>query len=226
MTYLDGLDWAAAQQADQDLKNSWAEVITRFTNGNYRHANLAHADPHPGNYRFNSDGSVGFLDFGCVVIMTEEWRWLWVSFLRAAMEGRVGDYRDLLAQLHFLDDRSTLTDDELRQWVSDMAYETTTPQPVTYTPDDTARIIRGFFDVRDRSHPVAKIALPGPNAFTARIMLACASVAAGLQATLHVRALMDDMDGVAEPVTELGKLHHAWVRERGLPGGLDHHDHP
>ena len=23
-----------------------------------------------------------------------------------------------------------------------------------------------------------------------------------------------------------GKLHHAWVRERGLPGALDHHDHP
>ncbi len=26
MTYLDGMDWAAAQQADQDLKNTWAEV--------------------------------------------------------------------------------------------------------------------------------------------------------------------------------------------------------
>ena len=30
MTYLDGLDWAAAQEADQDLKNTWAEVISRF----------------------------------------------------------------------------------------------------------------------------------------------------------------------------------------------------
>ena len=47
MTYLDGMDWAAAQQADQDLKNTWAEVIRRFMNGNYRHANLVHADPTP-----------------------------------------------------------------------------------------------------------------------------------------------------------------------------------
>ena len=39
-----------------------------------------------------------------------------------------------------------------------------------------------------------------------------------------MRAIMDDMDGVAEPITELGKLHQAWVRERGLPGALDHHD--
>jgi hypothetical protein len=62
--------------------------------------------------------------------------------------------------------------------------------------------------------------------FTSRIMLAFASVAGGLHATVASRALMDDMDGVAEPITELGKLHHAWVRERGLPGALDHHDHP
>ena len=33
MTYLDGMDWAAAQQADQDLKNTWAEMISRFCHG-------------------------------------------------------------------------------------------------------------------------------------------------------------------------------------------------
>jgi hypothetical protein len=38
--------------------------------------------------------------------------------------------------------------------------------------------------------------------------------------------MVNDFDGVAEPTTELGKLHHAWVRERGLPSALDHHDHP
>ncbi|MBX9641806.1 MAG: AarF/ABC1/UbiB kinase family protein, partial [Mycobacteriaceae bacterium] len=63
-------------------------------------------------------------------------------------------------------------------------------------------------------------------AFTARIQLAWTSVAVGLHATLPLRAIVDDMDGVALPTTELGKLHHAWVRERGLPGALDHHDHP
>jgi hypothetical protein len=41
---------------------------------------------------------------------------------------------------------------------------------------------------------------------------------------MYVRAIVDDVDGVAEPVTELGKLHHSWVRGRGLPSALDHHD--
>ena len=226
MTYLDGMDWASAENADQDLRNTWAEAISRFMNGNYRHANLAHADPHPGNYRFNVDGTVGFLDFGCVTVFPEEQRVRWVRFLRAGMDGRLDDYRDLLTQMGFLTAHSTLTDDDLRQWVSDLAYEANAPQPFTYTADSIARILRGCFDVRDRTHPVAKLTVPTEFVFTSRIMLAFASVAAGLRATVHSRALMDDLDGVAEPITELGKLHHAWVRERGLPGALDHRDHP
>lgn len=226
MTYLDGMDWAAAQQADQDLKNTWAEVIARFMNGNYRHANFSHADPHPGNYRFHPDGTVGFLDFGCVTVIPERQRRLWVQTLRALYEGRGHDCRELLTQLGFLSADSPLSADELHQWVSGMTSEHTAPQPATYTPDTTARVIRGFFDIRGANHPVAQITLPPEHAFNSRINLAWASVAAGLHATLPVRAILDDIDGVAEPATELGKLHHAWVRERGLPSALDHHDHP
>jgi hypothetical protein len=73
---------------------------------------------------------------------------------------------------------------------------------------------------------VGQTTVPPAFVFLGRTQLAWTSVAAGFGATLDVRAIMDDMDGVAEPITELGKLHHAWVRERGLPGALDHHDHP
>lgn len=226
MTYLDGMDWTEATNAEQELKNTWGEVLSRFMNGNYRHANLAHADPHPGNYRFCADGTVGFLDFGCVTVFGERQRLRWVRFMRAAVEGRLDDYRSLLVELGFLPDQTAITDDELQQWISELAHESIAPQPFTYTPDAAARIMRGCFDVRDRSHPVAKMTVPTEFVFTSRIMLAFASVAAGLRATVPARAIYDDLDGIAEPVTELGRLHHAWVRERGLPGAFDHHDHP
>ena len=101
MTYLDGMDWAAAQQADQDVKNSWAETILRFGWGNFRHANLLYADPHPGNYRFNADGTVGFVDFGCVRVLSEEVRRAYVAVVRAAIEGRSLDMRELMAAERF-----------------------------------------------------------------------------------------------------------------------------
>ncbi len=145
MTYLDGMDWAAAQHADQDLKNAWAEVITRFLNGNYRHSNLVHADPHPGNYRFYPDGSVGFLDFGCVQICAERPRWLFVALMRAAIEGRTDDCRELMIQMGLIPADSALSTDDLERFASDLAYQINLPQPVTYTSEFTARNMRGMF---------------------------------------------------------------------------------
>jgi hypothetical protein len=65
--------------------------------------------------------------------------------------------------------------------------------------------------------------LPEDFMFAARVQLVVGGVFDGLGATLPARAIIDDMDGVAKPVTEMGKLHHAWVLERGLPTALDHH---
>ena len=131
-----------------------------------------------------------------------------------------------MVQMGFLTADSTLTDDE----TGAMGFRhglriIRAPQPVTYTPDATSHHSRILRRSRRRSSG-DQISAPATYAFTVRIMLASASVAAGLQATVPARAIIDDMDGVAEPITELGKLHHAWVRERGLPSALDHHDHP
>jgi predicted unusual protein kinase regulating ubiquinone biosynthesis (AarF/ABC1/UbiB family) len=227
MTYLDGIDWAEALQADQDLKNTWAEVLQRFCYGNYRHANLMHADPHPGNYRFNTDGTVGFVDFGCVKVLPERLRWHWVATIRAAIDGRSADVREHMLHTGFLTQDSTLTKEELQEWCSGVLYETAVmPQPATYTPETISRTIRGLFDLRNADHPLTQMLTPDDFVFAVRVQLAIGSVCAALNATLPARAIADDLDGIAEPITELGKLHHAWVRERGLPGALDHHDHP
>jgi predicted unusual protein kinase regulating ubiquinone biosynthesis (AarF/ABC1/UbiB family) len=167
------------------------------------------------------------VDFGCVKVLPEPQRWRLVAATRAVIEGRKHDYRDLMVQAGFLAADADLTADELYQWQSEMLYEfIAAPQPATFTPETTARTIRGLFDLRDAHHPVARMNAPDDFVFAARLMLAVGSVNVGLQATLPIRAIIDDIDGVAEPITELGKLHHAWVRERGLPAALDHHDHP
>jgi hypothetical protein len=146
---------------------------------------------------------------------------------RAVMEGRKDDLRDILVQMGFLAADSDLTADELYRWQSEILYETVVmPQPATFTPEATRRVIQGIFDLRDADHPMARMNAPDDFVFLSRVQLAVASVFAGLGATASARAIVDDMDGAIEPATELGKLHHAWVRERGLPSALDPHDHP
>lgn len=202
MTYLDGMDWAAAQRADQDLKNAWAEVISRFATGSWRHANLFHADPHPANFCFGSDGTVGFVDFGCVTVVPERQRRRGVALVRATVDGRKQDVRDLMIEIGYADSDSTLTADEVHQWMTELAFEVTAPQPVTYTPATSQRAIRAMLDVRPREHPVRRMSIPNDFVFLSRINLSVNAILAALGATVHARSIMDDMDGVAGPVTD------------------------
>jgi predicted unusual protein kinase regulating ubiquinone biosynthesis (AarF/ABC1/UbiB family) len=224
MTYLDGLDWAAAQQADQDLKNTWAEVILRFATGSYRHANLLYADPHPGNYRFGLDGTVGFVDFGCVKVLPESQRASFLRMFRAAVEGRKHDLHRLMTESGFLTSDSALTTDDVYQWWVGLCYELLVPQPATYTEDTARRATRGLVAF-SADHPIRRMLVPDDFVFVNRVFLSVNTICGVLGATVHVRALADDMDGVAEPITPLGKAHDAWVRERDLPYGLALHDH-
>lgn len=225
MTYLDGLDWAAAQQANQELKNTWTEVIHRFFIGSARHANLAHADPHPGNYRFGEDGTVGFVDFGCVTILPEHRRRKWVEIFRAAVEGRKRHLRDLMAETGYFAADSTITADEAYQWFAEFIYEYLVPQPATYTLDASHRTIRNMIDVRSPDHLGRRMSVPDGFALFPRVSIGLTAICAMLGGTIHARAITDDMDGVAAPITPLGKQHIGWVRQRGLPFGLEHHEH-
>ena len=62
---------------------------------------------------------------------------------------------------------------------------------------------------------------PPDFVFFSRLNLSMNAVLSALGATVYARAMLDDMDGIAPPVTELGRRHDAWVRQRGLPHGMD-----
>jgi predicted unusual protein kinase regulating ubiquinone biosynthesis (AarF/ABC1/UbiB family) len=224
MTYLDGLDWDAARRADQDLKDSWGEVILRFATGTYRHANLIHADPHPGNYRFGLDGTVGFVDFGCIKILPERQRRGFLLMFRAAVEGRKHDLHRLMTESGFLTADSALTEDDVYQWWAGLCHESLAPQPATYNDDTSRRATRGLVAF-SADHPIRHMLVPDDFVFVNRLFLSINTICGALGATVHVRALAEDMDGLTEPITPLGKQHIAWVRRRGLPFGLEHHEH-
>jgi predicted unusual protein kinase regulating ubiquinone biosynthesis (AarF/ABC1/UbiB family) len=225
MTYMDGLDWAAAQHADQNLKDTWAEVIARFATGSYRHSNLFHADPHPGNYRFGEDGTVAFLDFGCVKVLPELARRRIVDMVRAAVEGRRKELREHMAESGFITADSSLTAEEAYQWWEGIIHELLAPQPATYTQQASERTIQYLIDVRSPDHPMRRMSVPPDFVFFSRLNLSMNAIFTALQATFYVRAMLDDMDGAAAPVSELGRRHDAWLRWRGLPHGMDDHDH-
>jgi predicted unusual protein kinase regulating ubiquinone biosynthesis (AarF/ABC1/UbiB family) len=64
--FVRGLKLDEAATAPEQQRREWAEVMWRFVYEGTLVGGMFNADPHPGNFFFGDDGSVRFLDFGCV----------------------------------------------------------------------------------------------------------------------------------------------------------------
>jgi predicted unusual protein kinase regulating ubiquinone biosynthesis (AarF/ABC1/UbiB family) len=66
MDLVNGRTLEEAALASVELRQSYAETLWRFVFKGNLVGGMFNADPHPGNYLFQPDGSVTFLDFGCI----------------------------------------------------------------------------------------------------------------------------------------------------------------
>jgi predicted unusual protein kinase regulating ubiquinone biosynthesis (AarF/ABC1/UbiB family) len=56
------------------LRRAWVETLWRFVFKGNLVGGMFNADPHPGNYLFQEDGRIAFLDYGCVQVIPEHRR--------------------------------------------------------------------------------------------------------------------------------------------------------
>lgn len=221
MTFIDGIDWAQARSADQELRDRWARTIGLFAFGAYRHSNLFNADPHPGNYRFGTDGTVGFVDFGCVKQFPEWVRRCIVQSFRATVDGD----RDALFRLAqangFIPADSGLDADDVYTWWEMMCSNVIGPQPHAFVPSDSLSVMRSFFDDSAAGSVGRKLDIPSDFVMLARINLGINAVMADLGACFDTLDMANAVDGVGLPTSDDTRLHRTWARRRGLPFGID-----
>jgi predicted unusual protein kinase regulating ubiquinone biosynthesis (AarF/ABC1/UbiB family) len=67
-----GRDFAAIVSAPEAERAHYAALLWRFVFRAILVEGVFNADPHPGNYLFHDDGSISFLDFGCVQVLDAE----------------------------------------------------------------------------------------------------------------------------------------------------------
>jgi predicted unusual protein kinase regulating ubiquinone biosynthesis (AarF/ABC1/UbiB family) len=53
----------------EQARRAWAETLWRFVFKGNLVGGMFNADPHPGNYLFQDDGRIAFLDYGCVQVI-------------------------------------------------------------------------------------------------------------------------------------------------------------
>ena len=211
-----GRPWSEALLADHDLRSSWAEAIYRFLYGSYCNYHLFNADPHPGNYLFHDDGSVSFLDFGCVKRLRPEEVESLDTIIRECLRGDVEETWRLSVEGGFFAPSGTLTSEEVFRYWREPLEQYWGEQPFTITPEYVARVIETRYSPTGPSaNAFHHLSTPSTYAIMSRLDMGVMSLVAQLRATMPWATLAAEYFEGADPITAMGKADRIHREERG-----------
>lgn len=74
MSWLDGnhMKEFLDTNPSQDVRNKIGQALWDFYHFQIHELKMVHADPHPGNFLFKTDGTLGVFDFGCIKVIPED----------------------------------------------------------------------------------------------------------------------------------------------------------
>jgi predicted unusual protein kinase regulating ubiquinone biosynthesis (AarF/ABC1/UbiB family) len=206
MQFDDGMRYPDATRAEQELRDRWGEAIYRFTWRSLRRLGINNADAHPGNYLFHPDGTVTFLDFGCVKRLTEQQVDGLVGVTRRALDGDAEELHRFGIQCGYIGRDVTLAPaDWLKVMTETMSYMTQ-PQPFTITPETIAGAWRNVLRGPEKQ-VIRKISPPADEqTMWMRLGTGLMAVLGGLHATGYWRAITEECCYASPPTTAYGRL--------------------
>ena len=139
--YIEGRPFSEAAGRSKSERDRIGEMIYRFCFGSlYRHG-LFNGDPHPGNYLLLEDGTIAFVDYGCVAEFGDSTLQAFMRLIRALNVGDREEWRRATEALGILLPNAPFTTDEVYDhmhwyWAPILAEE------VEFTPQLAAEMVR------------------------------------------------------------------------------------
>jgi predicted unusual protein kinase regulating ubiquinone biosynthesis (AarF/ABC1/UbiB family) len=206
MEMVPGRRWTAVDEVDQALRDRWGEVIERFFFGNIARFSMFNADPHPGNYLFHDDGTVTFLDFGCVKRLTPLAQQGFWEMPAAAIDNDADRLLRSVIEQGFARADNPPPADELLAWYRPSFEALWQPQPFTFTPEFASKILGHLFSIGGAHKSLSSyLNVPQEFVFTNRIFAGLYSILGALHATADWMAIFQE-DVTGQPITELGRI--------------------
>jgi predicted unusual protein kinase regulating ubiquinone biosynthesis (AarF/ABC1/UbiB family) len=213
MDFVEGKRFSEAQGASEELRDKWGEAILRFAFGSIRKYGLFNADPHPGNYLFHDDGTVTFIDFGCVKRFGPE-QVRTVQRLAIAMVDNDGnDVIEALRSMGVWNEGAMPPAEEIVAFFRVGFESMTDPQPFTYTREYATRVVQQKFSpVGEHSDVLRSVSLDADFTMLMRIDLGVTSVLGALGCTGPYAAITAEFDRGGPPATPMGEAVATWER--------------
>jgi predicted unusual protein kinase regulating ubiquinone biosynthesis (AarF/ABC1/UbiB family) len=209
----------------EPARSRWGEILFRFVVGSIMQFGVFNGDPHPGNYLFDADGRMVFLDFGCVKYFPEEMMGRWRALLNAHLGGEREAFRAKLVELGFIKAEAPADAAMLYDYFGYFYEPFRLDRVYTFTREYNARSFEHVFKPQGAFAPIARLVnMPRDFVFVNRIQWGIHSIQAQLGASGNWHRIQREFISGAPPSTELGRIdaewRARWRKERGLVGEL------
>ena len=203
---------------DQHQRDLAAETIYRFVFRSLYRLHAFNGDPHPGNYLFEPDGRVTFLDFGLVKRFEPEELDVFSRMVRAmAIDHDTAAFRRIIEGVGLLAPGQPFTDAQVEDYFGHFYEFVLDDGPRTMTREYATESVRRVFDT---SGPYAEIMkasnVPPSFVIIQRINLGLYAILGQLGATADWRGIAEELWPFVNgpPATPLGELEAEWLARR------------
>ncbi len=217
MEWVDGAGFEDVCALPREERDDVGERIFRFVFGSlYRHR-MFNGDPHPGNYLFQADGRVSFLDFGCVKHFGEDAAGNIKAMVHAVIDGDPPGLREVAVTQGYLKADAPVSAEDLFAHFRAFYAPVCEDAAFTYTHEYAADCLARLFDpAAETAHVQRRLTMPGELVLLQRINLGLNSILASLGATANWHRISREYWFGDPPSTPLGRMAAAWQAERAM----------
>jgi predicted unusual protein kinase regulating ubiquinone biosynthesis (AarF/ABC1/UbiB family) len=202
---LVGRPFTDARLLPQHERNRIAEIIFRFAFGNFYRHHRFNGDPHPGNYLLLENGSVGFVDYGCVTEFPDDVVTQFRGLIDTLMRGDFEAWRRATEGVGILRPGAPFSTEELYDHMH-WFWEPILHERVTFTRELAAEMVRRNAATTGQGGAINRhLNIPPGMVFLTRINFGLAGVLAAIDADGPWRGIVREYVYGEPPSTELGR---------------------
>jgi predicted unusual protein kinase regulating ubiquinone biosynthesis (AarF/ABC1/UbiB family) len=210
--WVDGMAWNEfLATADKAARRRAGESIWRFAQHSVHFLGAFNGDPHPGNYRFQPDGSVTFLDFGLVKRWSHgEWQQLSPTLDAVVVDRDPERTMREMEKVGFLVPNHGLRAEQVYAYASSPYIPYLTDE-FTFTRQFMKDTLAKMTDLKGEHAPVIeKLNMPASFVILDRVVWGVSALLGKLNVTAPWRAMLLEYQAGGEPATPLGHADNEW----------------
>ncbi|HEY2437805.1 MAG TPA: AarF/ABC1/UbiB kinase family protein [Solirubrobacteraceae bacterium] len=217
--WVDGMRFPQMQELPQAERNRIGEIVMRFYFHSMDYVRRFNTDSHPGNFLLRDDGSVAFIDFGNVKVVSDHWLRNGKRAMRAVLDGDKDAFVDAVVELGYVHRREHLDADWLLEQVKLAGDWFLSDREVRIDPEYVGRILSQVMDPKFISHGIRvarDLQVPPEEIWFRRVEIGVFAVLGQLRASGNWHRMTRETWFGDPPATPLGEDEREYFSRRGM----------